>query len=61
MDKSELRRLAIRHLNTKKVQSIKKRIGKQIIDKKERREFDAGFDKGFIKSFISTRQKNMEK
>lgn len=61
MNKSELRKLAIRQLNTKKIQSIKKGFAKQFTDKKERREFEIGFDKGFIKSFISTRQKHMEK
>jgi hypothetical protein len=59
MDKSELRKIAIKHLNTKKVQSIKKGFAKQITDKKERREFEIGFDKGFIKSFISTRRNHM--
>ena len=61
MNKSDLRRSAIKHLNTKKVQYIKKILGKPFTDKKERREFDIEFDKGFIKSFISTRQKHMEK
>jgi len=59
MNKSELRRLAIRHLNTKKIQSIKKRMGKQFTDKKERSDFDIGFDKGFIKSFILARQNQL--
>ena len=59
MNKSELRDLAIRRLNTKKIQSIKKGFARQITDKKERRDFEIEFDKGFIKSFIFARRNHM--
>ena len=56
MTKSELRELAIKHLNKKVVQSIKKLICGQFIDKKQKKDCMSAFDKSFIKSFISSRQ-----
>jgi len=56
MTKSELRKLAIKQLNTRKVQSIRKKVCKQFIDKKTQKECMIGFDNGFIKSFISSYQ-----
>lgn len=59
MTKSELRKLAIKELNTKKVQSIKKLVCKQFTDKKEQKDCMTAFDKSFIQSFISSRENKM--
>jgi hypothetical protein len=59
MTKSELRKLAIKELNTKKVQSIKKQVCKQFTDKKEQKDCMTAFDKSFIQSFISSRENKM--
>jgi len=59
MTKSELRKLAIKELNSKKVQSMKKQVCKQFTDKKEQKDCMTAFDKSFIKSFISSREKLM--
>ena len=54
--KSELRSLAIKKLNTKRVQSIKKQLCDNFTDKKQKKECMAAFDKSFIKSFIRSRE-----
>jgi hypothetical protein len=59
MNNIELRKLAIKKLKNKKVQSIKKHLCNQFIDKKQKKECVIGFDKGFIKSFISSRKNHM--
>jgi hypothetical protein len=59
MTKTELRKLAIKHLNSKKVQSIKKQICDRFTDKKQKHDCMTAFDKNFIKSFISAREKQM--
>ena len=56
MTKSELRKIAIKHLNNKNVQSIKKQLCEQFIDKKQKKDCMSAFDKSFIKSFISSRE-----
>jgi hypothetical protein len=59
MTKSELRKLAIKYLNKKEVQSIKKQLCEQFTERKQKKDCMVAFDKGFIKSFISSRQKHM--
>lgn len=59
MTKSELRKLAIKHLNSKNVQSYKKKLCEQFIDKKQKKECMTAFDKNFLKSFISSHQNHM--
>ena len=60
MTKSELRKLAIKHLNkNKNVQSIKKQLCEQFIDRKQQKDCMNAFDKSFIKSFISSRKNQM--
>jgi hypothetical protein len=59
MTKSELRKLAIKELNRRKVQSIKKQLCKQFTDKKEQKDCMTAFDKSFIQSFISSRENKM--
>ena len=59
MTKNELRelmKLAIKHLNSKKVQSIKKQLCANFIDIKEKKDCMTEFDKSFIKSFIHSHQ-----
>jgi len=57
--KSELRKLAIKHLNNKNVKSIKKQLCEQFVDRKQKKDCITAFDKSFIKSFISSRQNQM--
>jgi hypothetical protein len=60
MTKRELRKLAIKHLNkNKNVQSIKKQLCEQFIDRKQKKDCMTAFDKSFIKSFISSRENQM--
>jgi 3,4-dihydroxy-2-butanone 4-phosphate synthase len=59
MTKSELKKLAIKHLNSKNVKSIKKQLFEQFIDRKQKKECITAFDKNFINSFISSRQNPM--
>jgi hypothetical protein len=56
MTKSELRKLAIKYLNNKDVQSIKKQLCEQFTERKQKKDCIVAFDKSFIKSFISSRQ-----
>ncbi len=59
MTKSELRKLAIKYLNKKDVQSIKTQLCEQFTEIKQKKECMVAFDKSFIKSFISSRQIRM--
>ena len=59
MNKIELKRFAIKELNTKKVQNIKKQLCNQFIDNKQKRDCMKSFNKSFIKSFISSYQKKI--
>ena len=59
MNNSELRKIAIKQLKNKEVQSIKKHLCNQFIDRKQKKECMIAFDKSFIKSFISSRKKRM--
>ena len=52
MNNTELRKLAIKSLNSKQVKSIKKQLCAQFIDKKEKNECINAFNKSFIKSFV---------
>jgi hypothetical protein len=55
MDKKELRKLAIKKLNTKEVQTIRKQVCRQFIGKEQKKCMDS-FDKSFIKSFMKSAQ-----
>jgi hypothetical protein len=59
MTKRELRKLAIKQLNSKKVQSIKKQLCDQFIDRKQKKDCMSAFDKSFIKSFIFSRENQL--
>ena len=59
MTKHELKKLAIKHLNTNKVQSIKKQLCNNFIDRKQKKDCMTEFNKSFIKSFICARQNQM--
>ena len=48
----ELIKLAMKELNTKNVQNIKKQLCKQFICRKQKKDCITEFDKSFIKSFI---------
>ena len=52
----ELKKLAIKHLNTKNVQKTKKDVCEPFLDKKQIKICMTAFDKSFIKSFIKTRR-----
>lgn len=53
MNTIELRKLAIKKLNTKEVKNIKKQLCQNFSDKKQKKDCITEFDKSFIKSFIS--------
>ena len=59
MTKKELTKLAIKHLNSKKVKSIKKQLCENFIDKKQKKDCMTAFDKSFIKSFIYSYENQM--
>jgi hypothetical protein len=52
MDK-ELRKLAIKKLNTKEIQKIRKQVCQQFIGEEQKKCMDS-FNKSFIKSFIKS-------
>ena len=53
MNKGELIKLATKQLNNKNNKTFKKKICKQFIDRKQKKDCMTAFDKKFIKSFIS--------
>ena len=55
MDKKELRKLAIKKLNTKEIQKIRKQVCHLFIGEEQKKCMDS-FDKSFIKSFIQSAQ-----
>ena len=55
MDKKELRKLAIKKLNTKEIQKIRKQVCQQFIGNEQKKCMDS-FNKRFIKSFIESAQ-----
>ena len=55
MDKKELRKLAIKKLNTKEIQKIRKQLCDQFSGEEKKKCMDA-FNKSFIKSFIKSAQ-----
>ncbi len=57
MKNTELIKLAIQHLNSKKVKSIKKQFCEQFKDKTQQKECITAFDKNFIEGFISSYRK----
>jgi hypothetical protein len=59
MNKKELEKLAIKRLNSKEVQAIKKQVCNQFTDKKNKQDCKIAFDKNFIKSYINTYKKYM--
>ena len=58
MDKKELRKLAIKKLNTKEIQKIRKQVCKQFIGKDQKTCMNS-FNKSFIKSFITSAQSRL--
>ena len=61
MTKTKLIKLAIKHLNSKKVQSIKKQLCEKFIDIKEKKDCMSAFDDSFVKSFIHSHQNQIQK
>jgi len=55
MDKKELRKLAIKKLNTKEIQTIKKQVCKQF-NGEDKKQCIKSFEESFIKSFIKSTQ-----
>jgi hypothetical protein len=58
MDKKELKKLAIKKLNTKEIQKIRNQVCRQFIGEEQKKCMDS-FDKSFTKSFIKSAQKKM--
>ena len=58
MDKTELRKLAIKKLNTKEIQKIRKQVCQQFIGEEQKKCIDS-FNKNFIKSFIKSAQSHL--
>jgi hypothetical protein len=58
MDKTELRKLAIKRLNTKEIQKIRKQVCQQFIGEEQKKCIDS-FNKSFIKSFIKSAQSRL--
>jgi hypothetical protein len=61
MNKVELKKLAIKKLNSTEIKNTKKQICQTFtfIDKKQQEECFTAFDKNFIKSFIRARQNEL--
>ena len=55
MDRKELKKLAVKQLNTKKIQKIRNQVCKQFVGKEQKRCMES-FDKSFVKSFIQSAQ-----
>jgi hypothetical protein len=60
MNKTELRDLAIKKLNTKEIKKIKTQISQMFSDRNQEKECITEFDKNFIKSFIRARQNRLQ-
>lgn len=58
MNKSELKALAIKQLNSKKVQFYKKMLCKLPPNEHEKKACEKAFDKSFIKAFIKNANQN---
>ena len=58
MNKKELRKLAIKKLNTKEIQKIRKQVCKQFIGEDQKKCMNS-FNKSFIKSFIKSAQSRL--
>ena len=57
MNKTDLKKLALKKLNSREVQKYKKRICEQFTDKKQKKECMTAFDKSFVKSFMNSYKK----
>ncbi len=55
MDKKQLRKLAIKKLNTKEIQTIRKQVCQKFIGE-EQKKCMCSFNKSFIESFIKSAQ-----
>lgn len=53
MNKTELKKLAVKQLHTKNIQTIRKKVCQQ------QKDCMVAFDKNFVKSFIDSYQKKM--
>jgi len=58
MDKTELRKLAIKKLNSKGVKNFKKQLCQHFTGK-EKEDCINAFNKNFVKSFMKTAQNNL--
>jgi hypothetical protein len=58
MDKKELKKLAIKKLNTKEIQKIRNQVCRQFIGEEQKKCMHS-FNKSFIKSFIKSVQEKM--
>ena len=54
MNKIEVKKLALKKLNTKEVQIIKKQLCQNFVDRKQKKDCITAFDKSFVKSFIDS-------
>lgn len=56
MNRAEIKKLAIKKLNSKPVKNYKKQLCQFFIDEKQKKDCITSFDKSFIKSFIHSYQ-----
>jgi hypothetical protein len=59
MNRSEIKKLAIKKLNSKPVKNYKKQLCQIFIDERQKKDCITNFDKSFIKSFIHSYQTRM--
>jgi hypothetical protein len=57
MNKTDLRKLALKKLNSREVQKYKKTLCGIYTDKKQQKECMSAFDKSFVKSFMDSYKK----
>jgi hypothetical protein len=57
MNKTELKKLALKKLNSREVKNYKKQICDQFTDKKQKKDCMTAFDKSFVKSFMNSYKK----
>jgi hypothetical protein len=57
MNKTDLKKLALKKLNSREVQKYKKQLCDQFTDKKQKKECMTAFDKSFVKSFMDSYKK----
>ena len=56
MNNAEIKKMAIKELNTKPIQNLKKQLCRLFTNERARRGCSSNFDKGYIKSFIHSYQ-----